>query len=168
MVMPQTHGDIDPSRFGMDAAAGFPPHECGFGAPRIRKYIKLTNPNYSGLVLSYDRMVRQALLHKYSTFPLFPGVCPSWDNHARRPKGGLVFYGSTPQKYGEWLKAACEYTMHQNLPEERIVFVNAWNEWAEGAHLEPDRHFGYAFLAETGRVVSSFAGESRRSELAHI
>ena len=167
MIMPQARGDIDPYLFGMDAVAGFPPHQYGLGGRRsVRGWMaKLASPRYSGLVYSYDRLIRRALSYGSSTFPLLPGVCPSWDNHARRLKGGVVFHGATPKKYGKWLKAACAYTIRQNSPDERIVFVNAWNEWAEGAHLEPDRHFGYAFLAETGRVLSALAKESSRSKL---
>jgi lipopolysaccharide biosynthesis protein len=169
MVMPRAFGNLDPRQFGMDAAAGFPPHECGLGDRRSFRglLVKLANPTYSGLVLSYDRMTRKALAPESLTAPLLPGVCTSWDNHARR-KNGLIFHGSTPQKYGEWLKAACDYTIRKNTPNERIVFVNAWNEWAEGAHLEPDRYYGYAYLAETGRVLSSLVTEASRSDLVHV
>ena len=43
--------------------------------------------------------------------------------------------------------------------DERIVFLNAWNEWAEGAVLEPDRHYGHAWLAETRRAVEAVAAD---------
>ena len=159
MVVPQNRGDLDPHVFGMDAAAGFPPHECGFGGRRDMRALlaKIANPKYSGLVLSYDAMMRNAISNKPSAFRFFPGVCPSWDNHARRANRGMVFQGAVPKKYGEWLKTACDYTMDRNAADERIVFVNAWNEWAEGAHLEPDRYFGYAFLAETARILSALS-----------
>jgi lipopolysaccharide biosynthesis protein len=159
LVMPQAFGDLDPNQFGFDAAAGFPPHQYGLRTSRIRRLLKLTNPGYSGTVLSYDFLARSALSVQPSTFPLLPGVCPGWDNHPRSLKP-VVYYGATPAKYGNWLKAACEYVIQRNAPDERIVFVNAWNEWAEGAHLEPDRYFGYAFLAETGRVLSTLTNES--------
>ena len=169
LVMPQADGNSDPHRFGFDAAAGFPPHNYGFGARRRAKglLVKIANPWYHGLVLSYDRMVQIALRNTSSTYPLLPGVCTTWDNHARRING-VIFHGSTPAKYESWLRAACENTIRQNSPEERIVFINAWNEWAEGAHLEPDRYYGYAYLAATGRVLSSLAKECDGGLLANI
>jgi lipopolysaccharide biosynthesis protein len=110
-------------------------------------------------------MMRTALLNLQnspSEWSFFPGVCPGWDNHPRR-SAGWVFYGAAPKKYGDWLKAACEFTLKKNPAEERFVFVNAWNEWAEGAHLEPDRHFGYAYLAETGRALLALSRHERAS-----
>jgi lipopolysaccharide biosynthesis protein len=171
IVVPQTDLQIDPSQFGMDAAAGFPPHRCGWQSARhIPRHVlaRLANPQYMGFVKSYDKMMRRAIknLSPCPPYTLFPGVCPGWDNHARRENGAQAFVGSTPRKYGTWLKAACEFTLQQSAQDERVVFVNAWNEWAEGAHLEPDRHFGYAYLAETGRVISAFSHQSSRSELA--
>jgi lipopolysaccharide biosynthesis protein len=167
IVMPQAFGSLDPRVYGMDAAAGFPPHECGFGARRMRHLLKLTHPGYSGIVRSYDAMMSNALSNRPSGFPLFPGVCPSWDNHPRRPRGGLFFEGSSPEKYASWLKSACESVLGCNKSDERIVFINAWNEWAEGAHLEPDRYFGYAYLAQTGRVLSVLGREVSRSEIVY-
>ncbi len=154
IVMPQAFGDSDPGRFGFDAAAGFPPHAHGFETRSIRqRYMRLTQPWYKGTVKSYDAMVRKATAQNSQNYTLLPGVCPSWDNHARRERG-IVFHDATPAKYGQWLKASCESAITRNRPTERIVFVNAWNEWAEGAHLEPDRYFGYAYLVETARVLN--------------
>jgi lipopolysaccharide biosynthesis protein len=56
---------------------------------------------------------------------------------------------SHPANYGRWLSAIVEQTRRIREPEERIVFVNAWNEWGEGCHLEPDQAFGHAFLEAT-------------------
>jgi hypothetical protein len=170
LVMPEGPGHVGPKEYGLDATAGFPPHRVGFSARHhFRAYLaKLEHPTRCPSIRSYDSMMRRALsnldsLHSdTSGFPVFPGVCPNWDNSPRKESGGHVFVGATPKKYGQWLKAACEFTLVRNEPDARLVFVNAWNEWAEGAHLEPDRHFGHAFLAETGRVLSSLShGNSR-------
>ncbi len=154
IIMPQMQGDEDPRLYGMDAAAGFPPHLSGFNElPTDVESLDLLDPNYRGRVVEYDRMIENALSIRPTEYRYFPGVCPSWDNEARRPGAGQCFAGSTPEKYGQWLASACEYVLEAETPDERIVFVNAWNEWAEGAYLEPDRHYGYAYLAETARVM---------------
>jgi hypothetical protein len=89
---------------------------------------------------------------------LFPGCCPMWDNEARKPRRGQGFYGSTPARYGTWLERAARGMLDFPEPDRRLVFINAWNEWAEGTYLEPDRHYGAAYLAETRRVLDSLAG----------
>ena len=74
---------------------------------------------------------------------------PGWDNEARRPGKGYTFAYSTPDRYQDWLSFAVGYAERNPVAGERIVMVNAWNEWAEGAKLEPDRRFGHAFLQAT-------------------
>ena len=82
--------------------------------------------------------------------------------------------GSTPDKYARWLKAASEFALKAPASDERIVFINAWNEWAEGAYLEPDRHYGCAYLVQTRHVLDSLgdpgtiALPSATSERLHL
>jgi len=59
--------------------------------------------------------------------------------------------------YKKWFKNALDYTYKMNSANERFVFVNAWNEWAEGAYLEPDRVYGYAFLQATKEALEEFS-----------
>jgi hypothetical protein len=76
-------------------------------------------------------------------------VFPSWDNTPRRAElGGLIVIGNTPELFETWLRA-----VYGRADEDGIVFVNAWNEWAEGAHLEPDERWGNAFLDAVARVT---------------
>lgn len=79
-------------------------------------------------------------------------VFPAWDNTARKGGRGWVVRDSTPAAYEEWLRLMVARAS-KLPPGERLVFVNAWNEWAEGAHLEPDQRHGRAYLEATRRAV---------------
>jgi lipopolysaccharide biosynthesis protein len=156
IIFPQKVDEFDPRPFGMDAAAGFPPHHVGFENRNIRNNLRLLDQRYVGRVFSYDEMVQFSLNNVPTDYRLLPGVCPGWDNQARRGLHALSFAGSTPAKYGKWLRKLSARAIEQaSDPDERIVFINAWNEWAEGTYLEPDRHYGYAYLVETARALQS-------------
>lgn len=71
---------------------------------------------------------------------------PMWDNTARRNHRGTIFHGSTPELFRTWLADAISGVVDNPALDDKIVFINAWNEWGEGAYLEPDRFFGYAYL----------------------
>jgi lipopolysaccharide biosynthesis protein len=162
LLMPQHHfGQNDPRVYGMDGAVGFPPFGPGESARRVIPS-SLFDPDFAGTLRRYEEVAQAALSHEPKDFRYFPGVCPSWDNTARSQNRALVIHGSTPQKWGAWLEAAARKTLAQPEPE-RIVFINAWNEWAEGAYLEPDRHFGHAYLAPIAAALSRIAHEPTRA-----
>lgn len=131
-----------PSDFGFDASIEFPP--SGMAAPINPE--ALINPRYEGTVCDYHQVVRRYMNEPIPGHTRFRGVMPSWDNTARRQDRSYVFQGATPGAFQAWLEAVIESTRRQNQGDERIVFVNAWNEWAEGTHLEPDLRFGRAWL----------------------
>lgn len=84
----------------------------------------------------------------------FPGVCPSWDNSARRPDGkAILFRGSTPQLFGDWLAAKARRFSPPSR-QENLIFINAWNEWAEGNHLEPCLRHGHGWLDAVQQVLT--------------
>jgi len=97
-----------------------------------------------------------------SKFDTFSTVVPSWDNTARR-KGlqAFVMTDSTPGLYEEWLHDEIRRVSTRDR-DRRVVFVNAWNEWAEGNHLEPDWKFGTAYLEATKRALNEPAGEANQ------
>lgn len=156
VVMTRNFDVGDPRPFGMDAAAEFPPHNCPV---HQRKPIFLLDPEFRGDAVEYEDVVAHFLAAPAADYPVFRGVMPSWDNIARRPTRGRAFRGATPPAYGEWLAATCRRTIAEHRPEERFVFVNAWNEWGEGAYLEPDRHNGHAYLRTTARVLRTARAE---------
>ena len=78
-------------------------------------------------------------------YTCFPGVCPSWDNSARRPHGkAIVFRNTSPDLFGDWLHAKAQ--AFRPVGDANLLFVNAWNEWAEGNHLEPCLRHGHRWL----------------------
>jgi lipopolysaccharide biosynthesis protein len=129
---------------GFDALMEFPPHHLAVGAPSLKSQLNMINPNYQGEVVDYHYIVERASAIKASSFKLFRTIFPSWDNEARKPGCGYTFANATPALFSQWLHNMVTYTQKNN--EEKLVFINAWNEWAEGAHLEPDRKYGYAWL----------------------
>jgi glycosyltransferase involved in cell wall biosynthesis len=87
-------------------------------------------------------------------------VCPSWDNTARRGADSWVLHNSTPEAYQEWLELAIRRTL-ERPGSDRLVFLNAWNEWAEGAYLEPDQRYGAAYLEATKRALERATADRR-------
>jgi len=154
-------GPVDPRQYGFDAAVEFPPHN--FPVVDVRDGLEFVDADFNGFVASYDEVKRASLAKEPPGYKLFRGIMPGFDNTPRRNNGAGIYVGNTPEAYRGWLEALCRYS-RANLPaDERFIFVNAWNEWAEGAYLEPDRTNGYAFLNNTARAIRKFSvGSSRR------
>lgn len=106
--------------------------------------------------ISYREVVDRMLAKPKFDQKHFKAVVPGWDNSARRKNDAFIMHGATPEMYGEWLQKVCEDTEVYSA-EENFVFINAWNEWAEGNHLEPDKKWKRAFLEMTRNVLSRFS-----------
>lgn len=151
----------DPRDLGFDAALEFVPNNLG--VPDITREVQLLNRDFQGVVYDYRHLIEHAKSAVPPDYELFRSVTPMWDNEARRSGRGSVFAHSSPARYREALEATCRYTA-AHLADKPFVFVNAWNEWAEGAHLEPDRRYGYAYLQATADALNRFpTREGRRS-----
>ncbi len=153
VMMVQGFGKEDPREYGFDAAIEFPPHKICDDLPLANHQYKIIDPAFSGRIRHYEDAIKHSLSIEQPGFPLIKGVTPSWDNDARRQGAGSVLHGSTPALYEQWLNGAIDYAEANPVEGASCVFVNAWNEWAEGAYLEPDVHFGHAYLNATRRAV---------------
>lgn len=150
IVLAMVQFDVeDPRIFGFDVAIEFPPHKLARGLDPMNDKLQIVNPEYSGYVVDYNEVITRAREHSVDDFDMIRGVFPSWDNEARKPGRGYTFANATPARYREWLDLAVDYARKHPVAKERMVFINAWNEWAEGAYLEPDRRYGYAYLEQT-------------------
>ena len=117
---------------------------------------KARNFPYSGpQVFKYSDVVNTVLdepLEKRE----FPMVLPNWDNTPRASRRGTVLQGSTPELYGKYLEKALKLVTDKR-PEEQIIFIKSWNEWAEGNVLEPSINWGNSYLRKTKEILQIFS-----------
>ena len=151
LVMVQSFGLWDPRPYGFDAAVEFPPHAAGnklnLVEPGSPGFPELLRPEqWSGQFLSYPDLVEWAMSKRIPDFEWFRTVTPAWDNTPRRMERASMFLDATPELFGNWVERALHHTYLFSPPGRRLLFVNAWNEWCEGAYLEPDTHLGLARL----------------------
>jgi glycosyltransferase involved in cell wall biosynthesis len=157
-VMAQAFDAEDPRDYGFDGAVEFPPHKLTRKLPPSNIDFTYLDADFSGKILHYDDVAGVSLREAQPNYPLIKTAIPSWDNDARRQGAGMTIAGSTPLKYEVWLTKLIEQARGDPFFGTPLVCVNAWNEWCEGAYLEPDLYFGGAYLNATARAV---AGRSR-------
>lgn len=153
IISARTFGFEKPESIGLDASVDFPPHN--FSYTPITQTVQLLNRQYRGEVYDYREMVRNNISLTADPLPRIRTIVPSWDNEARKPGRGDSFIHSHPKLYQRWLEQVSFNAIISSEPNKRFVFINAWNEWAEGAHLEPDREYGFAYLQATRRALES-------------
>jgi len=102
-------------------------------------------------IVNYEAYVEGYLARPPLAPTTYPVVFPSWDNAARRTSATII-ENHDPAQYKRWLEEVVSRVAGRD-PDERIVFINAWNEWAEGCHLEPDQRHGHAFLDATAAAL---------------
>ena len=149
----KTYDTRDPARYGFDALVEFPPHQLH--TPAAGDSIEVTSAQFSGTVIDYRQFVADRIAAKSPDYALHRTVMPGWDNTPRQPDRGLIFVNSSPEVYELWLREVTAQTVRTRPPSERLVFINAWNEWAEGAYLEPDRRYGHQYLEATRRALTT-------------
>jgi lipopolysaccharide biosynthesis protein len=148
-----------PQASGFDAAIEFQPDTKRLLTPLEKAYWRIAqkiNWRSGALILDYGRWVKRALAQARPTYPCFPCVSPGWDNFARRKSGAFILNKATPATYEKWLTETLQRFIPLT-PDENLIFVNAWNEWAEGNHLEPDQKWGHAFLEANRRARQAVA-----------
>jgi hypothetical protein len=154
IFMAQSFHDNDPAAHGLDGAVEFPPHKLVVGAPMLNHKLDLFDPEFASDVYRYDDIVTASLTAPDPAYPLIRTAVPGWDNDARREgKNGVILQDATPAAYQAWLATLIDRAARNPVFGTPLVCINAWNEWAEGAYLEPDLHFGAAFLNATGRAA---------------
>ena len=141
----------DWTKKGFDAETEFMPKTVLPYVEEITERVNTIRKDFKGNIYDYKDIVnnRRYVIKNNLNRKVYPAIMPMWDNTARRNQNAVIFDGATPELYGKWLDDLNERVLNNSLLDEKLIFINAWNEWGEGAYLEPDRYWGYAYLQET-------------------
>lgn len=151
----------DPRDLGFDAAVEFPPN---LATPTdITAQQRFLNPTYEGQILDWRVLAGDYQRRSLPAYRLFPGVNCGWDNEPRRGNRGRTYLHAAPYAYRTWLQDTIARRLEGVPCSERLIFVNAWNEWAEGAVLEPDLRLGHAWLQATRSALVRSASTGSRA-----
>ncbi|MEA5003916.1 MAG: glycoside hydrolase family 99-like domain-containing protein [Christensenella sp.] len=147
----------------IDAYVEFPPHSVVMQGLRPYNNAEeyFVNDDFGGLLYHYADIVSDKNYLQVPDYKQYKGIMLAWDNTPRRGDTATIFNGFSMKLYQEWLNDLVEYTDEQFAGEDKVIFINAWNEWAEGTYLEPDRRYGYAALAATQQALLRRKPEKR-------
>ena len=140
-----THGFEDYKQYEFDSGLEFPPHNLR--SANINEQINFFD-GFKGNVIDFSVVAESYINRHYENNNIFKTVVPSWDNSARTKDRALILLNGEPGNYEFWLASTIDIA-NKAKKGDQLVFINAWNEWAEGCHLEPDRLFGHGFLQAT-------------------
>lgn len=160
---------------GFDAVVDFQPNLKSIGSgpierilktprsfiPRIIDYISLKFNLYdffpnlkTYMLVDYKYFVDKSIKNMIGKQKNFPCIFPSWDNSSRRSIGAIIIQNNDADVFGKWLQTSIE-KVEEYPKDEQIIFINAWNEWAEGCHLEPDLKNGKKFIEKIKEITQS-------------
>ncbi len=159
--------NVDPALHGFDAGMEFAP-DIPFRGKKIAKnniikylFNKLLHQinlkksaSYENSIYSYPKLVNNMINKTDVDYKYFRCVCPSWDNSSRRKKNATIYIESTPELFEKWTREMVTKTKYKLEPKEQFLFINAWNEWGEGCHLEPDLKNGRSYLKSLKKALS--------------
>ena len=145
-------GQINNVNSAVDSYIQFPPLTASIDRINDRYLINSGYENVS--IYSYEDLMDASLsvfnnsLSNANSKKLYPGVTPGWDNSARKKGNAHIMTGESPRVFGAWVEKCCSIQNKIRDNNDRFLFINAWNEWAEGAFLEPDKFDGERKLIE--------------------
>jgi len=138
---------------GFDAISEFAPGPQLEYMKDITKQKEYICGSFYGRVYDYKKFVEGKAYFQVRASKLYRAISPMWDNTARKMNKGLILDGATPELYKDWLRDVIVETSNNKDLDDNFVFINAWNEWAEGTYLEPDLKWQYGYLEATKEAI---------------
>ena len=144
----------------IDASFDFPPHGVGHDAAKITGLSSFRVFNYEKIVDDIGHLYK----NHFPLKPFYYTVTMGWDNSARRKEGYTIYYNYSLKSFYKWLRMIIDETRRRNDIDHRFMFVNAWNEWAEGTYLEPDEKYGYANINTLSKAICDLPFDDKKSK----
>ncbi len=167
--------NFDPSDVGFDATMDFTP--TGSSSQELKPWVddrkflndiyegKLLDGLWSGMILDFRFIAKMEIQNLSKNRNDYKTISPSWSNEARRKGiGGFTFQKSSPEIFANWLDKVIDFEINTKNKKQPLVFVNAWNEWAESAMIEPSQHLGHNSLRRIAEVVSKYSNNKANTE----
>ncbi len=174
LVYTQSFECDHPIVYGCDAGAEFSPNipngYQGATPHLVTESATDLNPEFTGKIFDWTAYDERSNNLPHPGYPIYRCINPGWDNTARKKTNATIFINSSPRRFQNWALNALKDTSFAQ-GSNGILFINAWNEWAEGAHLEPDQRYGYGYLEalRMARIRHKYqiqCGQSRESQTA--
>lgn len=138
----------------VDAEVEFPPHNMWLNEFAVRN-VDCNGKNVS--MFDYHKLVEYQIeklsCEDDNCVPIHHACTLGWDNSSRREDNWFNYYNFSLYDYYRWLRAIVINTRKTFNDSERFIFINAWNEWAEGTYLEPDEKYGYSYINTTSKAL---------------
>lgn len=93
----------------------------------------------------YKKIIKHMFVEEDKWENVYPTLLPNWDRSARSGKKANIYVDSTPENFETHLSDALELVKDKD-DEHKILFLQSWNEWAEGNYVEPDLKYGHGYL----------------------
>jgi len=137
----------DPAEYGFDGAVEF--------APDWTRAARISKDGESPRLFDYVKTAAGMIAKPLPGYERFPCVFPGWDNAPRYKKAAVCFVNGSPGAFKYFLTMAARRCRETLPPGRRLLFINAWNEWGEGCHLEPSEEDGFVYLRVVKEVLNA-------------
>ena len=137
---------------GCSSETEFPPWRTL--TPQLYRTQKELNSDFAGSIYDYEYYIKQSMNMRKKENLSFRGMMLGFDNTPRKMENASIYHGATPDSYKKLLMSLVDFTV-KRPKEERLIFVNAWNEWAESNYLEPDSKYARAYLESTLEAIGA-------------
>jgi len=147
---------------GVEAYKGMDPQACGLDcmvefAPNWRVENHVSPPGELPRRIDYAATMKYMLNKSIPDYTRMRCIFPGWDNTPRRGLDGIACVGQHPDMFRLALEYLIDYTKEVLPSNMQYIFINAWNEWGEGCHIEPDKKFGFKYLQIIDAIMKNHA-----------